>query len=163
MKDILNYEGLYQVTTGGAVYAINTKRWLKPKIVKDGVLVVRLSKNGIKKRFLVHRLVALAYIPNIDNKPQVDHIDGNKHNNHVSNLRWCTNTENQEFRDAQGNSGKNDKAKLIQWGDDTYGSIGKLAKVIAESRGSSHETVRKELKAVRYGGKVLYGKWCQLV
>lgn len=163
MKDIPGYETIYKITVYGEIYSVKTGKQLKHCVSKDGVLKVSLNKNGNKKKHLVHRLVAITYIPNPTNKPQVDHIDGDKHNNHISNLRWCTNTENQQFRAVQGNSGKGDKAKQIQWGADIYNSIRELAKIIAAARGSSEETVRKELKAVRYGGKTLYGKWCQLV
>ncbi len=67
---------------------------LKPKKHKDGYLFVTLTKEKIKKNFYVHRLVAEAFIPNPENKPQVNHINGNKSDNTISNLEWVTNAEN---------------------------------------------------------------------
>lgn len=160
-----NIEGtdMYKVTEDGRVYSEHSGRYLNPIIVKDGVLKVRIKINGIKKSLAVHRLVAIAYVDNPDNKPQVDHIDGNKGNNHVNNLRWCTNEENQAYRDEQGNSGKERTGKRIRWGELLFPSIRAAARYIAELRGSKVETVRKELKAVRYGEKLLYGEICRLV
>ena len=61
---------------------------------KKGYLVTDLYKNGIRKTVRVHRLVAEEFIPNPDKKPEVNHIDGNKHNNNASNLEWVTKKEN---------------------------------------------------------------------
>ena len=68
---------------------------LKPAPALNGYLQVGLCKDNQQKNFLVHRLVALAFIPNPNGKPQINHRDGNKLNNHVSNLEWCTPSENQ--------------------------------------------------------------------
>lgn len=108
-KDIKGYEGLYQVSNLGNVrsierkvdyrikgtYAIKPSILLKPSINKNGYLSVALSKNNKIKRMRVNRLVALNFISNPNKKPQVNHIDGNKSNNNVNNLEWCTNSENQ--------------------------------------------------------------------
>ena len=59
-----------------------------------GYLYVNLCKGGKPKNFFVHRLVALCFIPNPENKPEINHIDGHPLNNHVSNLEWCTRSEN---------------------------------------------------------------------
>lgn len=67
-----------------------------------GYKTVKLKING-RKTMRVHRLVAMAYVPNPENKPCVDHIDGNKTNNHYSNLRWCTNGENLQFDNVKRN------------------------------------------------------------
>jgi hypothetical protein len=67
---------------------------LKPSLSKSGYLLVNFSVDNIQSNQNVHRLVARAFIPNESNKPQVNHKDGNKLNNHVDNLEWVTASEN---------------------------------------------------------------------
>ena len=89
MRDVKGYEGLYGVTAEGDVYGYKRKKFLKPSTDKDGYLYVDLHKNGKHKKFRIHRLVAEAYIPNIDNLPMINHKDENKANNCLQNLEWC--------------------------------------------------------------------------
>ena len=91
-RDIKGYEGAYQVSSYGRIRS--RFKILKKQKHKQGYELVGLSKNGITKRYLVHRLVAEAFIKNVDNKPEVNHIDGNKLNNDLSNLEWVTRSEN---------------------------------------------------------------------
>ena len=107
-KDIVGYEGLYQVSNLGRMKVLKhpvnrgfckcfTKESIiKPRIKDNGYLFVCLSKGTTKsmKNRYIHRLVAEAFIPNNQNKPQVDHIDGDKKNNIVENLIWATQEEN---------------------------------------------------------------------
>jgi len=105
-KDIEGYNGIYQVSNYGNVYVIgrniirnNVNYFLKPKYMKcrydlDGYLLVGLTKDKKQNTFRVHRLVCEAFIKNEFNKPQINHIDGNKSNNNISNLEWCTASEN---------------------------------------------------------------------
>lgn len=93
-KDIEDYEGLYQVSNLGRVKRVESDRVLKKFKYTGGYLKVTLSKNGVKSNHKIHRLVAQAFIPNPDNKPQVNHIDEDKTNNRVDNLEWSTATEN---------------------------------------------------------------------
>ena len=93
-KPIAGYEGIYEISDNGEIKSLIKNRLLKPCIHKKGYLVVTLTKGNVHKHYYVHRLVAQAFIPNTDNKEQVNHIDGNKHNNYVENLEWCNNTEN---------------------------------------------------------------------
>lgn len=93
-KDILGYEGLYKVSDSGDVYNIKSKRKLKLTVSDAGYHKVNLRNNGSVKTHLVHRLVALSFIPNPKEKPQVNHIDEDSLNNSLSNLEWCTPKEN---------------------------------------------------------------------
>ena len=95
-KSIPNYENLYQVSNFGNVISIQYSkiRYLKQETVK-GYKRVTLSKNNVQKRFVVHRLVALLFCKNNNQKNIVNHLDGNKKNNHFENLEWCTSSENE--------------------------------------------------------------------
>ena len=90
MKDVKDYEGLYAITRDGKVWSYKSKKFLKPGLIRDGYHRVNLCKNGKKKNYLIHRLVAEAFIPNPDNLPQVNHKDEDKSNNCVDNLEWCS-------------------------------------------------------------------------
>lgn len=98
-KPISDYEGSYEISSYGRVKSFPTKRRtttiiLKPKLTKDGYYETTLYSEEKPKYIRTHRLVAQAFIPNLQNKPQVNHKDGNKLNNYVGNLEWCTNQEN---------------------------------------------------------------------
>lgn len=98
-KDIAGYEGLYRISNKGNVLSLNAYghgliRPLKSRKNVFGYLTVVLRKNKKAKYTGVHILVAKAFIPNPDNKPQVNHLDGNKENNSVDNLEWATCKEN---------------------------------------------------------------------
>ena len=103
MKDIRNYENMYTVTEDGRVWSYKSNKFLKQTLLNRGYLQVELYNNGVGKKFLIHRLVAEAYLPNPDNLPQVNHKDENKQNNSVENLEWCTEKENDNY----GNRNKN--------------------------------------------------------
>ena len=92
-KDIYGYKGKYQISDSGVVKSYHGKdpqgKILSPKIDKDGYHIVCLHIEGKAKYFRVHRLVAEAFIPNLEGLSQVNHIDENKSNNTVKNLEWC--------------------------------------------------------------------------
>lgn len=95
-KDIEDYEGLYQVSSEGRVKSL---KFGKEKILRytkanKGYAQLTLSKNSIQTTYKIHRLVAEAFIPNPDNKPQIDHINTDRTDNRVENLRWVTPKEN---------------------------------------------------------------------
>lgn len=98
-KDINGYESLYQVSNIGRIKSFPRRGTYKdeyilnPQITKKGYYRVRLC-NKNSKAYMVHRLVAQAFIPNTDNLPFINHKDENKKNNNVDNLEWCTNIYN---------------------------------------------------------------------
>lgn len=99
-KDVVGYEGLYQVSTFGRIKSIKNSRekiLVKRKSGSIKYYTICLCKNNKPKYYLIHRLVASAFIPNIDiNKDQVNHKNGNKLDNRMDNLEWVTNLENRK-------------------------------------------------------------------
>lgn len=99
-KDIMHYEGIYQVSSMGRIKSlagtgksVKQEKILKPKF-RRGYSRVTLWKDGKGYTIFVHRLVAFHFIPNEESKPNINHIDGNRANNAVDNLEWCTQKEN---------------------------------------------------------------------
>lgn len=84
----------YQITDDGRVWSKRNNKWLKTSIGSHGYLMVTFSSNGKGKKYLLHRLIAEAFLPNEENKPCIDHINGDRTDNRIENLRWCTYKEN---------------------------------------------------------------------
>ena len=97
---------MYAVTSCGKVYSHKSKKFLKPRKHSCGYLQVSLSKNGKVKTYLVHRLVAEAYLPNPEWLPQVNHKDENKENNALPNLEWCDISYNVNYGSRNEKVGK---------------------------------------------------------
>jgi hypothetical protein len=131
-KPILNYEDSYEVSSEGRVRSINkliptgirhsSKRLrkgkvLKPNLKRGGYLSVDLSKDNKTKTVSVHRLVARAFLPN-KGLPQVNHKNGIKTDNRVSNLEWCDAYQNQQHRyTVLGHIGKRKQVLCVQTGE----------------------------------------------
>lgn len=100
LKPVIGYEDYYAVDEFGNVHSMVTAQGRRKCILKphpkNGYLAVNLFKDGVCKHQYIHRLIAEAFIPNPNNLPEVNHIDGDKTNNRVGNLEWCSRRKNLE-------------------------------------------------------------------
>ena len=124
-RDIKGYEGLYQISSYGRVKSLERTVWngkgyykKSEKIRKgydngDGYLYVNLCKEGKRKQYRINRLVAMAFIPNPNNLPEVNHKDKIRTNNNIENLEWCTKQYNVEYSLAKAVIGINKVSGLI--------------------------------------------------
>lgn len=131
----------------------NPYRELKPQINKKGYAKVRLSQNRNKKSASVHRLVALAFIPNPSGYPQVDHLDCNKQNNDVSNLEWVTGKENHRRKCENGlnvvKSGEQHYTKIRGYKEGDHHCCKKILQI------DKHGNVVAEYKALTLAAKAV--------
>ena len=98
-KDVVGYEDYFRVSNTGSIFSKRTNKYLKLIVSKTGYHIFTTKFNGRKSKsycFKVHRLVAEAFISNPENKPVVNHKDGNKINNKIINLEWATHSENSQ-------------------------------------------------------------------
>ncbi|MEE6207378.1 MAG: HNH endonuclease [Alphaproteobacteria bacterium] len=113
-RTIPGYGGLYEASDDGRIYGLKCRRPLKPRI-KDGYETVTLCKDGKKRYFRVHRLIAFAFIPNPYDLPEIDHINGNPRDNRVCNLRWASRRANQNNPITRARLSKSLKGRKITW------------------------------------------------
>lgn len=116
--EIIDYRGLYKVSNYGRVKSLKGRKGEKRELIlknqqnQKGYQQIRLVKNGHGKTLKVHRLVGFMFIPNNDiSKNQINHIDENKENNHVSNLEWITNKDNSNHGTCQKRREENHRKK----------------------------------------------------
>lgn len=157
-RDVAGYEGLYQVSNKGRVrsvdHTVKTKTgkdmlvkgiMKKPSTGKDGYQYINLLHKGKQKRCAVHRLVAIAFIPNPNNKPEVNHIDAIKNNNCVNNLEWVTGQENNQHATI---SGLIKRTIVIMDGHTRFESINQCAKFVGVDPHEIRRALKGEYKTV---------------
>lgn len=143
-KDIVGYEGLYQVSNNGRIKSLprhgtsNQEKILKQHTDSKGYKRLWLCKEGVQKNHKVHRLVAMAFIPNPDNLPQVNHKDEDKQNNSASNLEWCDNRYNCIYNERNVKTGQklSKKVRCLET-DVVYNSVAEAARMT----GLSHSNI----------------------
>ena len=104
-KDVIGYEGLYQISNLGRAkrfYKNKSEKILKPIKGHLGYMFYSFCKETKNKTYRIHRLVALHFIPNPNNYPEVNHIDGDKENYSIENLEWCTRSQNMKHGHTLG-------------------------------------------------------------
>ena len=129
-KPVVGYDGLYEVSNLGRIKRI---RVLEPTRKKHGYMQISLvGKNGVRKSLRLHRIVAEAFVPNPEGKPQVNHKDENPENNRASNLEWATPKENTNYgsRTARATAKNGSRTPILQINPETMS-------VIAEFPGQS--------------------------
>lgn len=119
-KDVIGYEGIYQINKKGDVKSLKRKstgtfttidKLIKKQMSSKGYFVYKLSKNGITKTKSLHRILAESFIPNLNNEKCVNHKDGNSLNNDISNLEWCSYSYN-SLHGYKSNGRINSRRKL---------------------------------------------------
>lgn len=149
MEPIEGFEGLYEIhATNSRVWNVKYKRYLKPEINnKTGYMFYRLYKNGKRtKAITLHRMLALYFIPNPENYQYVDHINGNRTDNRLENLRWVSCSQN--------NHNSNRKGYIFRPSTGKYVAI--IQKDGKRTHLGSHNTPDEAHKAYLYKSKELY-------
>lgn len=168
-KDIEGYKGIYQISNQGNVKSLNriarSGKKVKEKILKkaqdkDGYILFTLCKNGTQKTVKAHRLVANAFIPNINNKPCVNHLNGIKNDNTVTNLEWVTVSENTQHsynNKLQGKGSKHGRSTLtVEDVKNIRATVGKTQKELALQFNSYQSVIGRILRNETYTESIYY-------
>ena len=168
-KDIEGYKGIYQISNEGNVKSLNriarSGKKVKEKILKkaqdkDGYILFTLCKNGTQKTVKAHRLVATAFIPNINNKPCVNHLNGIKNDNTVTNLEWVTVSENTQHsynNKLQGKGSKHGRSTLtVEDVKNIRATVGKTQKELALQFNSYQSVIGRILRNETYTESIYY-------
>lgn len=138
-KDVVGYEGFYEVSENGLVRRAKTNRVLAQGTHHFGYKTVHLCMNGVKKRVTVHRILATAFIPNTENKPFINHINHDPSDNNLSNLEWCTQKEN-IIHSWKRDGRRNSRARYVL--DCSTGKVYSSIKEATKETGYSYQTMR---------------------
>lgn len=156
-KPAFGYETTHEVSNYGNVRGYRRKKILTPPLDQRGYKRTKIGKKSVR----VHRLVALTFIPNPDNKPQVNHIDGDKTNNHIENLEWVTNDENREhavklglYKDNKSVLWEKLKRKVVAYGLDgklvgEFESLQEAARQLNADASNIHAAINGRIKSHR--------------
>lgn len=147
---INNFEN-YAISNYGNIKNVKKNKILKPVKNKNGYLEYTFCQNGIKKTFRIHRLVGLYFIPNIENKPYINHKNGIKTDNNVNNLEWCTAKENDTHARLTGlkNQNKPIIAEEIETGNKiVFSSVSEAGAILGINKGTISKVLHNKRKQV---------------
>lgn len=158
-KNVIGYEGLYEVSNKGNVRNVRRNKLLRLQ-KNQGYIRVGLSKNGIKTWLRVHRLVAQAFLPNPDNLPQINHKDEDKTNNSVDNLEWCT----AKYNNTYGTRIEKSINTKIKNGYVNEGNVGfsreeYMKRYYQEHKKELYERNKERTKEWRENNREKYNEW----
>lgn len=146
MRDIPGYEGLYTVTSCGKIWSCRRHIFMKTRVNRGGYEIVNLHKDGVQTTHTVHQLVALAYLPNPDNLPQVNHKDEVKTHNYINNLEWCDCKYNNNYGSrANGGRRAGKPVRCVEIGE-VYPTANAAALAIGKDRSGINKCCRGERK-----------------
>lgn len=155
-KDVQGFEGLYQISNLGRVKSLRNGRLRRLQINKWGYEVVILTKDKRQKSLRINRLVAIAFIPNPENLPEVNHIDGDKRNNRVTNLEWASKSYNIKhtfrvgIKDFHGSNGPSARKVIDTRTGVVYGTLKECAEANGYSRTQMGRILRGEIPNVKH-------------
>lgn len=157
--DVVGYEGLYKINKNGDIWSCKSNRFISlVKRGKDGGRYsAQLSKDNIRKGYYIHRLLAEHFIPNPENLPLIDHIDRDKDNNKIENLRWCsasTNGYNTEKNKCNKSGYKNICSRTNKVGNEYW--VIQIARIYLEIFNKQNYTL-EEVIAIRDEKYIEYG------
>lgn len=160
--DIQGYEGLYKVSNKGEVLSVRSGKLLKAGKNSHGYMNVALTQNGKSKTHKVHRLVATAFIPNLNNLPYINHKDEDKTNNNAENLEWCTHKYNLNYGTAIERRSEAIKASPVKQRKAVIqlSLLGEFIKEYRSTKEASEETGidrRQISRAINHVGKQAQG------
>lgn len=138
-KDIPDYDGKYQVSNKGRVKNVATGKILNPELTTKGYYRVKLCDNGVKKRFHLHRLVAIVFVPNPNNYPIVNHKDLNPKNCCADNLEWCDYNYNNSYDNAY------EKRVATRRKNGTYSITDETRSKMRKAKLGSHSAISKKV------------------
>lgn len=142
---LLPFDTKYAISNKGNLINVRNSKKLKTRINKHGYEEVQLSTNCKRRTYRIHRLVAISFIDNKDNKPYINHIDGNKLNNSIENLEWVTAKENDTHARGNGFKVQNKPIKAISMdGQDVliFESLSECVRYFNTNTGSIHRVLK---------------------
>lgn len=162
IKPIRGWEDRYSITNDGRVYSYFSNKYLNPVLDKDGYATVNLSRDGISRKYKIHRLVAEAFVDNLDDKNEVNHKDFNRNNNWFENLEWVTQEENDDWNKLHGHRGRYDIQKAYTFTNVFNGNsftILGFKNVLKQFGGSKRNFIDRVQKYANTGAYIKWGRF----